>query len=430
MNRVASGGYGGVFRALGARGLTFPIGAVATLATTSLTIAAIGGENYGTLSVISTLSTLLVFADLGFGAGIINQIAVGDVRKSRAITSTAFRVLWAPALLICILGTLGTSLFSWANLLGLSGLDAHLLDWATAGCLFAFALSIPFGIGQRILVGLGKNDLAVLLGVSSSLFAVGYTACLVWWSAPPILFAMALPLGGLLANVLSFSVGARFLGLSIRDMRASRASGAMSNLFSQGLPMLVIMIALPIMFSTHRIILAKQGSATEVAMYSLAMQFYTPIWSFISIAGTALWPIFAGRRARGESSSLMAPSLIFGGLGAFAGLGVVLLGRPVGALVSHQQILLTGAVVAAVAALLLVQAVQQVPGMFLTDRHGLWFQALCVGLAAPASLALSWMLTPHFGAPTPLLVTAACVLLFQYIPGLFKARSNGRRNLT
>jgi len=427
MKRLADGGYGGVFRALGARGLTFPVGAIATLVTTSLTISAIGGDAYGTLSVISTLSTLLVFADLGFGAGIINQIAAGNPEKSRAIASTAFRALWVPAAIICAIGLAGASLFSWSRLLGLAGLDAELLDWATAGCLAAFALSIPFGIGQRILVGLGKNDLAVLLGISASLFAVSYTLVLVLTSAPAVLFALALPLGGLIANVISFAVGAKLLGLRLKSLLRKDAGGALATLFSQGLPMLVVMIALPIMFSSHRIILAKQGSASEVAMYSLSMQFYTPIWSFISIAGTALWPIFAGRRARGESSSLMAPSAIFGGLGAFAGLGIVALGGPVGAIVSHQQIQLTLGILLSVACLLFIQALQQVPGMFLTDRRGLWFQAACVALAAPVSLGASWALTPQFGAPTPLLVTAICVLFFQYVPGLLRARPKRAR---
>jgi len=413
----------GVLRAMGAKVVTLPISALATFGATSLTITSIGAERYGVLSIVTGLYLMVPFADLGLGAGVINAVASGQQEYARAVARRTFRILWVPALIVAIVGMAGASMFSWSSVLGVSGAPDRCLDLVTGVSLTLFALSIPLGIGPRILVGLKRNAVAVYLSLLSSLTALTGVLALGFIGAPSDTYALPMPLGMLITNLVSLVVAQRFTGFSIFGSAQGDAVVTVRSLFSVGLPMMVLMISLPLLFNSHRVILSLRSDAMEIARYSLMMQLYNPFWSVVSIGGTALWPYFASGRARSANATpslavLGYPLALFGSFGVAVAIALVVAGGPVADLVSSGQISLSISLLLAASALILVQSVQQVPGMFLTDGSGLWFQAACVIAALPAALFSMWVLSPLFGAAAPILCTAGSVLLFQFVPAL------------
>jgi hypothetical protein len=112
--------------------------------------------------------------------------------------------------------------------------------------------------------------------------------------------------------------------------------------------------------------------------------------------------------------------MILGLLAAAFALFLSCFGSWMGNIVSQGAIVLGSDVLVAAAVLLFVQGLQQVPGMFLTDTAGLWFQAICIVFLSIWTIGVGWLTAPSLGAVGPLLATASGVVLFQLIPGAMR----------
>ena len=93
-----------------------------------------------------------------------------------------------------------------------------------------------------------------------------------------------------------------------------------------------------------------------------------------------------------------------------------------GDLLSDQAIYLGLPLLAVTGVLLLVQALQQAPGMFLTWPGGLKFQSVGAVCATAVSLIGSVALCPLLGSLGPAISTSVGILLAQTIPGFIAVR--------
>lgn len=404
------------------RVIVFPITAFAALLTTSIVVQSAGGLLFGVIALISTLVQLIPFADLGLGAAVINEISsTTDVRRRRAVLYTATRKLLVPMAVVLLVAPLGATLFSWADVLGVAETFPSEVDTATSFVITIFALSIPFGLGQRVLVGLGKNHIGVAMAIVTSLTTLGLTSLISLTPANPIFLALCPAAATFVGAAATYVLAWRLLRPEqgpFNDYRLVEVRG----LFRQATPMILIMIGIPLTFQTHRILLSLRSSPLELSEYSLAMQFYLPLWSFISAAAMSLWPVFSRGRSTGESQvkRVLQSAVILTLLGGMLALFIILFGQWVGGVVSQGKIELHSGVLIASAILLVVQSLQQVPGMFLTDTSGLWFQAICILVLSIWTVGVGWLTAPWLGAPGPLLATASGVFLFQLVPGYIR----------
>lgn len=410
---------GPVSKSLITRLLVFPITAAAALLTTSIVVKTAGGVEYGTIALISTLVQLVPFADLGLGAAVINEIsATTDARRRLAVFRSAVRKLFLPMAVVVIVAPAGATFFSWAKLLGIDAESVHSVNVTTSLVIAIFGLSIPLGLGQRALVGLGKNHVSVAVAIVTSLGTLALTWTLSQTQLDSIFLAVCPAIASLAGAATAYALAQRLLRRDSADSREYKAL-KIRGLFRQATPMVVIMIGIPVAFQTHRILLSLRSTPFELSEYSLTMQFYFPMWSFITVAATTLWPIFSRGRSLGENQAkrLLQSLAILACLGGMFALLLAAFGNPIGSIVSNHQISIGPSVLLAAALLLFVQSIQQVPGMFLTDTSGLWFQALCIVFLAIWTLGFGWWATPLLGAMGPLLATASGVVVFQLVPG-------------
>jgi len=416
-----------VLKSVAARGVTFPITALAVLCTTYLTIDYAGNMGFAAISLISSLFLLFAYADLGLGASVINIVAeTGDLAYRNAQIITVFRLLLAPAGLLGLVGVTGNTFFSWTDILGVDGQSATLVDDATMWVFIIFAAAVPLGVGQRILTGLQLNHLSVLLSSSSSIATLGLTYLFIALRLPYLWLSLGQASGVLLAAAVCSGVAFRKTGIRARDFLFSKSTPR-RPLFSVAGPMVIIMIGMPVAFQSHRLVLAHGSDVYALAEYSLALQLYNPLWSFVSVAAMSLWPAFAANRASGEPAPKLKPLyLLLGGSALLMGLGLILLGRPVASLLSHSSISLGMGTLIAFSGLLFIQAVQQVPGMFFTSPSGLRFQSVCVTFMCIASLVISIVATPSVGALGPVVATAIAVASCQVVPGIIRLRKLDR----
>lgn len=426
---------GDLLRKVGAavvsRLITFPLTASATLLTTYLLISKYGPIEYGLIALVSSLFLLLPFADLGLGAPVVNVFADQNVTLAAkfSVADRVTKILAMLSLLLMVLLIVMYVLrFPWHRLLGVSVFNPDLFNLSTTLAVGIFACAIPFSVGQRMLTGQGRAHIGIAMLAVAAPVSLAFTWLIIASSAAPILAAIGPPLGIFVSSVFAYFV-------AVRQSPGSRLAGVLRTpaaprtLLKSGLPMLVIMISIPVAFQSHRIIISHLAAPVALAAYSVCVQLYNPVWSFISAGSSALWPIFGNLRSRRENPSRVfgLSVLAFATLGGVVAAAFVVLGGWAARLISGATVDPSYLLLVGFATMLAVQALQQVPGSFLTDDRGLRFQAHCAVLMALVSIVAGVTLTPALGAVGPPLATAFAVLFMQFLPGMVRVRADLRR---
>ncbi len=418
--------------AAGGRLLVLPVTAVFALLTTRLIIRDAGPGVFALVSLVVSLSAFLPFADLGVGAAIVNATAESSQPASdvslHGVIATSLRALVSSACLIVALDVGVTWLQLWPFLLGVHGGAAGHVNAGAGMVLFVFAASLPLSIGQRILLGLGRNGALSLLQGSGAPIAFLITAVAVHAKAGVPALAVAAPVGMLAAALLTMSFARRMSGLPLARLLtnvASRRRQPGSPIRRTAGPMLVITIGLPLALQTDRLILAHAGSVSDLASYALALQLYAPAWSVLAASGLALWPIFAKLRtdAPGASAALRRTLIGFAAVSLVGGVALLAAAAPLAKFLSGGTVAVSSELAAAFAGLLLVQGLQLPMGMFFTAPAGLRFQARCVTAMVPVSCVVSYALVAPFGAVGPVLGSIVGIGCCQLLPGAKYARS-------
>lgn len=407
--------------------------------TTRLIISQFGVAAFGQYGLLTTLPTLLPFADLGMAAVVINALAESkDPKRDRSVTATittAFRILLVSGSVIVAIAGLLTLIDAWPVLLGRGGLlpGAELVPLI---CMSIFGLALPLSVGPRVLVGLGKNTTQIAATSITAPFNI----------AAVMLMAAFLPAAGsylaIVAYVSSAVVSATCLWLASRSIRP-QIGDAFRRIFNRrkypgvraahlAWPMLAQMLALPVAMQTDRLLLSHLTVGDELAQYNLASQLFAIVMQTISAAGVTLWPMFAKARSSQQLLSPMRPTLIFLGLGVAGGLAMALFSPWLVGFVGSGKIALSAPLLWGYVVFASLQAAKYPAGMYMTDHRGLKFQVAPILIMVPLNLGLSWWLISVVGAGGPIIGSAISVLICQVIPNLIYAQrdlANRRREI-
>jgi O-antigen/teichoic acid export membrane protein len=411
-----------VARSGGTRLLVLPVSAILGIVNTRLIIENFGTAAFAQYGLLVTIGTLLPFADLGMAAAVMNAVGSSDrpatdPHVQRTITTSIRILLASAAVMLLIVATI--SVFGWwPTLLG-DGLLPGPGPLAAALCIGLIAVSLPVGIGQRVLSGLGKNHIAVfLMGLQTPVVVLcvyvmvkadtgggGYIPVI------PYISMFLISVGALWAAGRHISPS---LGRALRDVPRRRQVPG-TRVFDVAWPMLIQMIALPIAMQTDRLVLSHLTDTTDLGEYNLAAQMYLPIWQVTSAAGVALWPIFARARARGgPAPSPLKLSAAFAGAAAACGAVIGIASPWLARLASDGRIRLPWGLVIAFAIFMVVQAAKYPLGIYMTDAAGLRYQAMMIVLMLPVNLGISLVLAQRYGAIGPVIGSAIGVSIFQF----------------
>ncbi|QDG68082.1 hypothetical protein NIBR502772_19410 [Pseudarthrobacter sp. NIBRBAC000502772] len=409
-----------------ARALSLPFTAAATVTTTYLLVKEIGVEPYAYVILVGALFQLIPFADLGMGAVVVN--ASSKRLESRELSSTAlatagiaFRTLSFSALVIVALTVLIGLSGAWPLLLGLPDELVGSAHWAIAVVLLPFAISIPFGIGQRILIGEGRNQVVSFIGIAGPITATVTTYVLLKVGVDPLVLSIATPMGILIVSVACFMLALRTSGWRFRDIIVVRRLRRKPKLWNSALPMMVISITVPLAMQSDRLVLSHFSASWELSEYSIAAQMYVPCFSIISMAAVALWPIFS--RSGSASLPLWSKALTSLGLGGvfLAALFVLLVG-PAAHLITEEKLTVQLDLAVAFGALLVVMACHQASAVLLTSPRHLMFQAVCATIMLLVNVGLSIFLSSVLGASGVVWASVIAVSATQLIPCIIKAQ--------
>lgn len=426
------GSWHDIARSGGVKFLAQGVSAVLGIFITRLILGNYGTDAYAQYGLLVGLGGLLPIGALGIGAPIMNTVAASDApgkdHHLRRILVSSLRVLSVAAAVLIVVVILITAFGWWSPILGPSLLTGGAI--AAALCLGFWALGMPFGVGQRVLAGLGKNHVTIAIGGLQSPVVLLVLLVAVWLGIRDGSFIPVVPYVTTFAiAVLCTVVAARIIRPTLSEaIRESpfpkRFPG--EKILDQAGPMTIIMIALPLSAQTDRIVLSHVAGTEALAQYNLAAQMFLPISALVSAAGLTLWPRFAAARAKGKDESPLPLSLMFGVIAAVMCLGVAVLSPWLAHFASDGDVTLSLTLILSFAAWMIIQGLQYPMGMYLTDKSGLRFQALMVSIMAPMNVGLSWILAGTIGAAGPVMASAIGVLVFQVIANVIFVRY--RRN--
>lgn len=400
--------------------------------TTRLIIGNFGVEAYAQYGLLVSIAGLVPFADMGMSAAVINAVGSSTSPRHddmvRRTILTTFRVLLVAAGIFACLSVLLAWTGAWPTLLGNGLLPGG--GPAASICVLLFAATLPLGVGQRILTGLGKNHLRIGIQAVSAPFiliivlilvTVGYRSgnylAVLYYLAAMVTAAASL---GLAARLVRPQVTR-----ALHDVHRIKSVPGI-NVMRVAWPMLVQMLAVPIAMQTDRLLLSHLAPKDDLARYILASQLFGLLLQTIGAAGIALWPIFARARTDEDVRSPFPLMWAFlaGGL-LLAGILASLLPW-VTPIVSAGRIHLDSWLVLGFIAFVAAEAAVYPLGMYMTDLRGLRFQVIPVLVMVPSNLALSWTLVAPLGAAGPIIGSAVTVAVFQGFPYAWYVRTDLR----
>jgi O-antigen/teichoic acid export membrane protein len=410
------------------------ISGVLGILTSQMIISHFGTEAYGQYGLLTNITSLLPFADLGIAAVIINTIAGSsdprnDVQVRRTIV-TAMRILCTSGGIIAGIGLVITLLGGWPTLLG-NGLIPGSGPLATLFCLITFGITLPLTVGQRILVGMERTSTQVASQAIVAPFMFLSIFLLISISAPAGSYLAVLSyIGNGLISVVCIVIAARLISpqlrLALKELPRLRSAPGVPVMHTAW-PMLAQMLALPVAMQTDRLLLSHLTSGDELARYNLASQLFGLVLQTISTAGVALWPIYAKARKNSSVQSPVRPTLwfFFGGLG-LAGV-LAILSPWVAGFVSGDKITLDYWLLGGFVGFAALQASKYPVGMYMTDKKGLRFQVVPILILVPLNLVISWWLITLIGPGGTIIGSAIAVALCQVIPNFLYVRRDLRQ---
>lgn len=403
-----------------------------------LTLHYLGAERYGLWMVISSLSLALNFADLGLGNSLVNTLANahgrGDRSAARQQVSTAFFLFLGIAIALLLAFWAVYPFVNWTDAFNVQSPQAAEEVGPALWC-FAVSLVLGFVVGIVSRIELAYQN-AFANGVWTAAGSIGSLAALLlamhYHARLPglVLMLSGVPVLVTMGQALTvFFVTRPWLRPSL-----SWANGRVAaDLMRLGAGYLVIQLAMTLSMYSDSIIATQILGLEAVTQYAVVSKPFALLSATLFMAFVPMWPAYTEALAKGDiawvrqtlNRSLGLAIVVVG----VPGLILIAVGGPLIRLwVRNPSFEVPAALLVALAAAALIQAVGGAWGTLLNGLSIVRFQAVCAVLTAIVALGAKIVLARRTGLPGLVWGTSLAQIVFTLLPiGLYLKYSLARR---
>ena len=294
-----------LYLTIGTSGLSKTIVAIAPLVTTPLTLHYLGTERYGLWMTVTSIVSMFAFADLGLGNGLLTKLgdAFGkdDDEKAQKYISSAYFIVAFVALFFFCLSFIGGFFIPWEKVLNASSptiqKEAH---WVAVVCFAFFLIHLPFGLIQRVQLGVQQGFQTNLWQCVASLLSMGLIIIAVLYKAG-IVVLVACAVG--VAPIVSAINGEfffRYQGPQFRPRWSLFEWHAAKDLLRLGLLFFILSILTLGTAYADNLIVAQVLGLGAVAYYAIPAKIAALLAAVINMLCLPLWPANGEAMARGD----------------------------------------------------------------------------------------------------------------------------------
>jgi O-antigen/teichoic acid export membrane protein len=277
---------------------------VTTLVSVPLTIKYLGTERFGMWMTISSLISIIGFADLGLGNGLVSSIAhrhgrEDEVGIAQLVSSAFFALLLVGA---CIFLVMCATYFvvPWPRLYSVtSELATREATPATFVFVACFCANLPLTVSQRVQMALQEYWIAnIWLATGNILGLVGVILVIRAKGGLPLL-TLAMYGGPVVATLLGGLVEFGPRRPSLRPRWSHISPQMLPGLFRTGITFFLLQILTMLGLGTDNLVIATIANASAVAPYAV-MARYAQLLLVVNVFLQPLWPAFGEALGRGD----------------------------------------------------------------------------------------------------------------------------------
>ena len=267
-----------------ARLISMMIGVVANILVTRIIVNDAGVGGFSTVATVSTISLLVPFADLGVGAGLVNETVdyrrTGNLQRFLKVLKAALTVAGLSSLVLFTFGAAISLSVGWSGILGAGAQGMLRPDLTMAVLALIIAVGVPLGLGARVLQGTGQ--------IISVMVAQAVIPPLTWlWmvvasamSAPLDVYCLGAPAAVTVSGLLIGWRASQSVRVSlIQVLRCNSERALYRAILVGGLSFTAITVSLAVAFQTDRIVLSHLSTASQLAIYALIGPVYAAAMS-------------------------------------------------------------------------------------------------------------------------------------------------------
>jgi O-antigen/teichoic acid export membrane protein len=296
--------YRGILLGGGFAGLAKLISLLTVAVSVPLTVRYLGNERYGMWMTISSFSSMLSFADLGIGNGLVTALAASSGRheydRMTRLVSSAFCMLVAVAGAISVVLLLAYPLVPWQRVFAVTSAEAVRESGPSIlAFTLCFAASLPFTLVQRVQTGLQENWRANLWQIAASLFSLGAVVAAAQRRMGVVWLVLAMNGIAALVSMANSAIEFRIRRPSLRPKFAGYDSLALKDLMGSSIMFVALQLCVLAGSACDSIIIAQMFGAAAVSPYAVMYKIFQASVVF-SLFMVPLWPALGEALARGD----------------------------------------------------------------------------------------------------------------------------------
>jgi O-antigen/teichoic acid export membrane protein len=401
------------------------IGYGASFVAIPLTIGYLGIERYGLLVSLTAVTSMLVFADLGLGNGLLNLVSDAQARDDRQAVvravSSAFFTLAGVAIAIGAIAALVLPAVSWSTVFSIRDRQVAAEAGPAAAILIGlFLAGIPLGIVERTRLAFQEAHITSLIAIAAAVGGLAALVVAIGLRAPlPVLVGViaAPPVIGLAASAIELFRRRRpWLTPSLR--RVDRKIAV--RLVKLGSMFLVLQLAVALAYQSDVVVAGVMFGPAAAATYAVTLKFALLAPSIVALFLATLWPAYTEALARGDvpwvRRTLRRSILIAALVSGVASLGFVIAGGWVIGIWTDRAVEPPGELLIGAALWAVVYATSNAVGMLMNAASVIAFQVMVAAVMAISSVTLSVILANVFGLPGIVWGTLIAYVLCSGIP--------------